>query len=59
MLRNGLTEGEARRRIDSQMPQEEKQRYADYLIDTSDGFEPTRLRTIEVYNQLKNLGRLQ
>jgi len=55
MLRNGLTEAEARRRIDSQMPQEEKQRYADYLIDTSDGFDPTRLRTIEVYTQLKTL----
>jgi len=59
MLRNGLTEAEARKRIDSQMPQEEKQRYADYLIDTSDGFDPARLRTIEVYNRLKTLSRNQ
>jgi dephospho-CoA kinase len=52
MLRNNLTLEEARRRIASQMPQEEKQKYADYLIDTSDGFEPTRKRTIEVYKEL-------
>ena len=54
MLRNGLTREEAQRRIDSQMPQEEKQRFADYLIDTSDGFEPTKKRTIEVYEQLRD-----
>jgi len=53
MLRNNLTLAEAERRIASQMPQEEKQKYADYLIDTSDGFEPTRKRTIEVYNALR------
>ena len=53
MLRNGLSREEAQRRIDSQMSQEEKQRYADYLIDTSDGFEPARKRATEVYLQLK------
>ena len=52
MLRNNLPLAEAQRRIASQMPQEEKVKYADYLIDTSDGFEPTRKRTVEVYNQL-------
>ena len=52
MLRDKLSREEARRRIDSQMSQEEKQRFADYLIDTSDGFEITRERTGEVYNQL-------
>ena len=56
MMRNKLTLAEAERRIASQMPQEEKQRYADYLIDTSDGFEPTRKRTVEVYNELCKLG---
>jgi ABC-type transport system substrate-binding protein len=54
MLRNKLTLAEAERRIASQMPQEEKQKYADYLIDTSDGFEPTRTRTVEVFNELRN-----
>jgi dephospho-CoA kinase len=52
MLRNGVAQAEAQRRIDSQMPQSEKQRFADYLIDTSDGFEPTRERTKQVYEQL-------
>ena len=55
MLRNTLSRAEAQARIDSQMPQEEKQKFADYLIDTSDGFEPTRTRTIEVYNELSRL----
>lgn len=55
MLRNGLTREEAQRRIDSQMPQEEKQNFADYLIDTSDGYELARARTLEVYNQLRQL----
>ena len=55
MLRNGLTRDEAQRRVDSQMPQEEKQKFADYLIDTSDGHELARARTIEVYNQLRRL----
>jgi len=52
MLRDKLSRDEALRRINSQMPQEEKQKFADYLIDTSDGFELTRTRTLEVHNQL-------
>jgi dephospho-CoA kinase len=52
MLRDKLSREEALRRINSQMPQEEKQRFADYLIDTSDGFELTRSRSVEIYNQL-------
>ncbi len=52
MLRDKLSRDEAQRRINSQMPQEEKQKFADYLIDTSDGFDPTRSRTVEVYNRL-------
>jgi dephospho-CoA kinase len=56
LQRSNLTLGEAQQRIASQMPQEEKQRYADYLIDTSDGFEPTKQRTIEVYKELRKHG---
>ena len=55
MLRNGLSRDEAQARINSQMPQEEKQKFADYLIDTSDGFELTRQRTLEVYNELARI----
>jgi len=52
MLRDKLSRDEALKRINSQMPQEEKQKFADYLIDTSDGFELTRSRSVEIYNQL-------
>lgn len=52
MLRDQLSRDEAQRRIDSQMSQEEKQKFADYLIDTSDGFEPTRAQTTRVYERL-------
>ena len=57
MLRTGLSLGEAQQRISSQMPQEEKQKYADYLIDTSDGFESTRHRVGEVYQKLRDVSR--
>ena len=52
MLRDNLSRDEALRRINSQMPQEEKQKFADYLIDTSDGFDLTRARTVEIYQKL-------
>jgi dephospho-CoA kinase len=52
MLRDHLSREEAQRRIDSQMPQEEKQKFADYLIDTSDGFELTKDQTVRVHEQL-------
>ena len=52
MLRDKLSRDEAQRRIDSQMSQEEKQSFADYLIDTSDGFESTRAQTTKVYQIL-------
>ena len=50
MLRDKLSRDEALRRINSQLPQDEKQKFADYLIDTSDGFESTRAQT-EAVNQ--------
>ena len=55
MLRTGLSREEAMQRIESQMPQEEKQRYADFLIDTSDGFESARQRSIDVHQKLRQL----
>lgn len=51
--RNNLSETDALKRIAAQLPQTEKKRYADFLIDTSDGFEPTRRRTIEIFERLK------
>ena len=55
--RDGLTEAEARQRIAAQLSQEEKCKFADYLIDTSDGFDPARARTAEVLSQLRELSR--
>ena len=55
MRRNQLSREEAERRIRSQMPQDEKLRYADFAIDTSGDFEDTRRQTEEVYRQLKAL----
>jgi dephospho-CoA kinase len=55
--RDGFDETEALRRIGAQMPQEEKKRFADFLIDTTGGFEPTRSRTVEVFRALSELAR--
>ena len=52
MTRDNLDCAEAELRIAAQMSQEEKRKFADYLIDTSDGFEHTRKRTTEVYVEL-------
>ena len=52
MARNSLTREEAERRIAAQMPQEEKKKYADYLIETSEGFESARRETERVYHTL-------
>lgn len=54
MARNNLTREEAARRIAVQMSQEEKKRFADYLIDTSDGFESARRETEKVFDALRN-----
>ncbi len=54
-LRNSLTDAEALKRINAQMPQDEKKKFADFLIDTSNGFEDTQRQTIEIYRQLRVL----
>ena len=55
MARDNISGEEARRRIDAQMPQEEKKRHADYLIDTSEGFERARQQTAAVWQELRSL----
>ena len=52
MARSNLTRTEAEKRIAAQMPQAEKLKFADYLIDTSDGFETARQITVMVHEQL-------
>jgi dephospho-CoA kinase len=59
MRRNHLSRAEALQRIGTQMPQEEKMRHADFLIDTSEDYETTRARTIEVFQKLKALSEEQ
>jgi dephospho-CoA kinase len=54
MTRDSLSREAAGQRISAQMPQEEKMKYADYLIDTSDGFGPARERVVEVFRKLEN-----
>ena len=53
MARNKLSRDDAEKRITAQMPQEEKKKFADYLIDTSDGFESARTQTRKVYERLR------
>ena len=52
MLRDSLSEMDARKRIAAQMPQEEKKRFAQYLIDTSRGFDETREQVVGVFQEL-------
>ncbi len=53
MARDNLSREEAEKRIGAQMSQEEKKKFAGYLIDTSDGFEAARKRAGEVYGELR------
>jgi dephospho-CoA kinase len=54
MERNHLTRAAAEQRINTQMSQEEKKKFADFLIDTSNGFGDTRTRVEEVYAKLRH-----
>jgi dephospho-CoA kinase len=53
--RDGLSVEEAGRRIAAQMSQEEKIKHADFLIDTSEGFESARTQTEAVFRQLQSM----
>jgi len=53
--RDGLSEADARKRIAAQMPQEEKKRFADFLIDTSGGFDSTLALCGQVHSKLLEL----
>jgi dephospho-CoA kinase len=55
MLRDNLSEPEAIKRVNAQMPQDEKKRYADFLIDTSHDFDETRRQTLALAQTLRGL----
>jgi dephospho-CoA kinase len=53
--RDRLSREDAERRVAAQMPQAEKMRHADYLIDSSGTREETRARVAAVYEHLRAL----
>ena len=55
MKRDQLAREEAERRIAAQMPQRDKMRHADYLVDTSGTYDETRARVIKIYEELRAL----
>lgn len=55
MKRNNFSRAEAEQRIAAQMPQEEKKRFADFLIDSSEGFNEARRQTETVFKKLTAL----
>jgi dephospho-CoA kinase len=55
MARNNLSREGAEARISAQMASAEKLKYADYAIDTSNGFEATRLQVDSLYSELRKL----
>ncbi len=59
MTRNNLPYEEAVKRIGAQMPTSEKLAYANYAIDTSDGFEVTRQQVIALYTELQKQAGLR
>ncbi|MBO0719193.1 MAG: dephospho-CoA kinase [Blastocatellia bacterium] len=55
MARNNLTLEDAVARISAQMPSSEKLKYADFAVDTSNGFEDTRSQVESLYSELRQL----
>ncbi|HQR32401.1 MAG TPA: dephospho-CoA kinase [Blastocatellia bacterium] len=55
MARNNLTQEEAMARISAQMPSAEKLKFADYAINTSQGYEDTRRQIESLYEQFRKL----
>jgi len=53
MQRDGLSESDAKKRVAAQMPQDEKKKFADHLIDTSFGFDDTRAQVKDIVRRLK------
>jgi dephospho-CoA kinase len=53
MARDKFSREEAEQRISAQMSQDKKKKFADYLIDTTDGFDAARTSTAEVYEKLR------
>ncbi len=59
MKRDGYGRDEAVRRIDAQMPADEKRAYADFVVDTSGSLEETNRQVDELWNKLKELSEVK
>jgi dephospho-CoA kinase len=55
MAKAGVSREEAERRIQAQMPVEEKRRRADYLIDCSGSITDTRRQADAIYLELRRI----
>ena len=55
MLRDSLDQKTAGQRVAAQLSQDEKKNFADFLIDTSAGFDDAKRQVNEVYNELVSL----
>jgi len=53
MLRDSLSEPDAAKRIRAQMPQEDKKRFADHLIDSTAGFNDVRAQVAGIHEKLR------
>ncbi|HYW72988.1 MAG TPA: dephospho-CoA kinase [Pyrinomonadaceae bacterium] len=53
MDRDGLSREAAEQRIAAQMPQEEKKKYGDFLVDTSGSFAETNAQVLKVFALLR------
>ena len=58
MARDSISREDAERKIAAQMSQEEKKSHADFLIDTSEGFDSTRQQAEKVFQKLSALRRM-
>ncbi len=54
VVRDGLSRAEAARRVEAQMPVEEKKPYADFLIDTSGSLADTERQVEQIWKRLSS-----
>ena len=55
LVKKGMTEEEALKRIKSQMPVEEKVKYADFVINNTGSFDELKKQVENIYKHLKTL----
>lgn len=54
MLRDGLSRAEAKSRMEKQMPQREKEKYADFIIENDGNIDLLKEKLIDVINRIKD-----